>query len=69
MQLKSFFKSGVGAAVGGLVGFLSGMTVQVFADIGGISAVSGVPVGAILPAFVMGGIGLGFAAAWLDEKK
>ena len=68
MELKSFFKAGVGAAVGGLLGFLSGMTVQVFADIGGISAVSGVPVGAILPAFVMGGIGLGFASAWVEKK-
>jgi len=69
MDTKKLLKAGAQGATGGLIGFLSGLGIQAVAEASGLTAVSVVPVSAILPIFTVLSIVLGFAAGFVEEEE
>jgi len=69
MDTRRLLKAGAHGTAGGLVGFLSGLGIQAVAEAAGITAVSTIPVHALLPIFTVLSIVLGFASGFVEEGK
>jgi len=69
VSTEKLVRAGTHGATGGLAGFLFGMGIQAVAEAAGVTAISTIPVTAILPIFTILSIVLGFASGFLEEKK